>query len=292
VVTARDQRLGWFSRSPSSPARFLTAPAAEARVTHIVIDRTRSQSPTFGGRAFGTVGQYEKLRGTAFGVLDPADRHNAVITDIELAPRNRDGMVEYSTDLFILKPIDVKNGNHRLFIDYNNRGQMRLGRLNDVELTNNPTTAADAGTGFVMNLGYSIVSMGWDFGATGFDSMKISVPVFGPAAQPDHRRLSGVPRDRQHPVGGVQSIDPPGAVHAPAQRAMPAAVPRAVLPEPTGERVRELHPRERAAQSAVRAARWHVCLRLRRQLQPELAHQRPEKSQRDVDHGESVVTRG
>ena len=54
---------------------------------------------------------------------------------------------------------------------------MRLGRLNDVDLTNNPTTAADAGTGFVMSLGYTIVSMGWDFGATGFDSMKISVPV-------------------------------------------------------------------------------------------------------------------
>ena len=71
----------------------------------------------------------------------------------------------------------MKNGNHRLFIDYNSRGQMRLGRLNDVELNNNPTTAADAGSGFVMNLGYSIVSMGRDFGATGFDSMKISVPV-------------------------------------------------------------------------------------------------------------------
>ena len=54
-----------------------------------------------------------------------------------------------------------------MFIDYNNRGEMRLGRLNDVELTNNPTTAADAGNGFVMNLGYTIVGNGWDFGATG-----------------------------------------------------------------------------------------------------------------------------
>ena len=155
----------------------LTAPAAEALITHIAIDPARSQSPTFGGLAFGTVGQYEKLRGTAFGELDPADPQNAIITDIELAPRNSNGKVQYSTDIFILKPISLKNGNHRLFIDYNNRGQMRLGRLNDVDLTNNPTTAADAGTGFVMSLGYTIVSMGWDFGATGFDSMKISVPV-------------------------------------------------------------------------------------------------------------------
>ena len=57
----------------------VTAPAAEARITSIVIDCARSQSPTscagqtatFGGTAFGTVGQYEKLRGTAFGEVDP-----------------------------------------------------------------------------------------------------------------------------------------------------------------------------------------------------------------------------
>ena len=161
---------------------------SEARITSIVIDPARSQSPTFEGRSFGTVGQYEKFRGTAFGELDPSDPRNALITDIEFAPRNAAGKVEYSTDIFILKPINLNNGNHRLFIDFNNRGQMRVGRLNDVDLTNNPTTAADAGTGFIMNLGYTIVSMGWDFGATGFDSMKISVPG---ASNPDGSAITG-----------------------------------------------------------------------------------------------------
>ena len=169
---------------------------SDARITSIVIDCARSQSPTlcagqsatFGGTSFGTVGQYEKLRGTAFGELDPSDPRNALITDIEFAPRNANGMVEYSTDIFILKPINLRDGNHRLFIDFNNRGQMRLGRLNDVELTNNPTTAADAGTGFVMNLGYTIVSNGWDFGATGFDSMKIMVPS---ASNPGGSAITG-----------------------------------------------------------------------------------------------------
>jgi hypothetical protein len=162
---------------------------SEARITRIVFDPARSQSPTFEGRSFGTVGQYEKFRGTAFGELDPGDPRNALITDIEFAPRNAAGKVEYSTDIFILKPIHLNNGNHRLFIDFNNRGQMRVGRLNDVDLTNNPTTAADAGTGFIMNLGYTIVSMGWDFGATGFDSMKISVPG---ASNPDGSAITGV----------------------------------------------------------------------------------------------------
>jgi Alpha/beta hydrolase domain len=169
-------------------ATLLLPALSEARITHIVIDPARSQSPTFEGLSFGAVGQYEKLRGTAFGELDPSDPRNALITDIALAPRNAAGQVEYSMDIFILKPIDLGSGNHRLFIDFNNRGQMRLGRLNDVDLTNNPTTAADAGTGFIMTLGYTIVSNGWDFGASGFDSMKITVPI---ASHPDGSAITG-----------------------------------------------------------------------------------------------------
>jgi hypothetical protein len=146
-------------------------------IRSIVIDGDRSQSPTFGGLSFGSVGQYEKLRGTAYGELDPSDLRNAVITDIELAPVNARGMVEYSMDIFLLKPINLSDSNHRLLFDFNNRGQMRLGQLNDAVSTNDPTMAADAGTGFIMNLGYTVVSNGWDFGASGLNSMKITVPV-------------------------------------------------------------------------------------------------------------------
>jgi hypothetical protein len=154
----------------------LSAQLAEARITGVDWDPARSQSPTFGGLSFGSIGQYEKLRGTARGELDPNDPRNAVITDIELAPRNGAGMVEYSMDVFILKPIDPGNGNQRVLLDFNNRGEMRLGRLNQVALTNDPTTAAHAGDGFVMRQGYAIVGNGWDFGATEFEDLKISVP--------------------------------------------------------------------------------------------------------------------
>ena len=150
---------------------------AGSGIRSIVIDPARSQSPTFGGLSFGSVGQYEKLRGTAFGELDPSDPRNAVITDIGLAPVNVRGMVEYSMDIFILKPIELSTGNHRLLFDFNNRGAMRVGLLNDASPTNDPATAADAGTGFIMDRGYTVVSNGWDFGARGADSMKITVPV-------------------------------------------------------------------------------------------------------------------
>ena len=98
-------------------------------------------------------------------------------------------------DIFILKPIDLKKGNHKVFLDFNNRGEMRVAALNDTALSNNPTKAAHAGTGYIMNLGYSIVGNGWDFGATkDDDGMTISVPV---AKNPDGSSITG-PSVRVH----------------------------------------------------------------------------------------------
>ena len=64
---------------------FAAAPA-DARVTKIQI--TTKESPTFGGYSWPGVGQYEKIVGKAFGELDPNDPKNAVIVDLQLAPRN------------------------------------------------------------------------------------------------------------------------------------------------------------------------------------------------------------
>ena len=154
-----------------------TLAAARQGIQRIEIDPERSESPTFEGRSFGSVGQYEKLRGTAYGELDPSDPRNAVITDIELAPVNERGMVEYSTDIFILKPMNLDQGNRRAILDFNNRGGMRVGLLNGARAINNPTTAADAGSGFVMEMGYAVVGNGWDISASGRGSMTIKVPV-------------------------------------------------------------------------------------------------------------------
>ena len=89
--------------------------AADARITNIVI--ITKTSPAFGGQSFGSAGQYEQLDGTASGEIDPKDPLNAVIQDIELAPRNSRGMVEYSMDISIVKPINTSHGNHTILYD-------------------------------------------------------------------------------------------------------------------------------------------------------------------------------
>ncbi|MFL6622256.1 MAG: alpha/beta hydrolase domain-containing protein [Sulfurifustis sp.] len=153
----------------------LASQVAEARVTRIEI--TRVESPTFGGATFGSVGQYDKLVGRAFGEVDPRDPQNAVIQDIDLAPRNARGMVEYATDVYLLKPHDLARGNGTLLYDVVNRGnKVVLGLINAGAVGGNEPTGA--GDGFLQAAGYTIVWSGWQADvAPGNSRMTMSVPV-------------------------------------------------------------------------------------------------------------------
>ena len=161
----------------------------EARVVRIEMELV--ETPTFEGHSFGDVGPYEKLVGRVFGEVDPEAAENAVITDIELAPRNANGMVEYAADLLILRPVDPAQGNGRIFYELNNRGRiLSLGQLNDARSGgNDPTTAADSGNGFLMRRGYTFVSSGWDATAAPDGTrLRIAAPI---AVNPDGSPIVG-----------------------------------------------------------------------------------------------------
>ena len=119
----------------------LAAAPAQARVTKIQI--TTKESPTFGGYSWPGVGQYEKIVGKAFGELDPNDPKNAVIVDLQLAPRNASGKVEYSFDFYILKPIDLSKGNHKMLYEPPNRGGKTIAALNRGVGGNDPGSVTD-----------------------------------------------------------------------------------------------------------------------------------------------------
>jgi hypothetical protein len=102
-------------------AALLALPSiADARVTKIVVEK--KVSPAFDGATFGTAGQYETLAGRVFGELDPNDPHNAIITDIKLAPRNAAGKVEYIVSFYLVKPMDLTKASHLMWEDVPNRG--------------------------------------------------------------------------------------------------------------------------------------------------------------------------
>src|SRR6516225_5182155 len=150
----------------SAAAVMVAAPAADARVSKIQI--TSRQSPTFGGYAFEGIGPYEKIVGKAFGELDPNDPKNAVIVDIQLAPKNANGKVEFAFDFYILKPIDLGKGNHKVMYEPPNRGRKTHGALNRGAGGNDPGSVTDpkalANT-FLPPRGYTMVWSGWDYSA-------------------------------------------------------------------------------------------------------------------------------
>ncbi len=97
-----------------------SATMLHARVTRIVIEQR--ESPAFNAQVFGKVGQYETLRGHFFGEVDPKDRRNQIVTDIQFAPKNTRGMVEYSGTFAISKPIDMSKSSNVLLYSVVNRG--------------------------------------------------------------------------------------------------------------------------------------------------------------------------
>ena len=91
-------------------AFFACAPPTQARVTKIIIDT--KVSPAFAGQVFGAAGQYETIAGRVFGELDPHHSNNTIINDIDLAPTNANGKVEYMATFFLVKPIDMARSSH------------------------------------------------------------------------------------------------------------------------------------------------------------------------------------
>ena len=122
----------------------------------------QERRPFAGGQTFGASGAYELLLGRAHYAVDPAAPGNAPITDLALAPRHADGLIRFSGDVQILRPVDPGLGNRRLFFDWGNRGNKRcLQYFNDARGSNLPLGAEHAGNGWLMRRGYSIVWGAW-----------------------------------------------------------------------------------------------------------------------------------
>jgi hypothetical protein len=129
-----------------------------AEVTSLTIFQ---REPFAGGKAYGEVGPYEKLVGIVRFAIDPAGKHNLPIVDLEYAPKNAQGKVEFEADIVILAPKD-RSKSHTLLYDVNNRGnKLALGMFNYGSGGNDLDKANSAGDGFLMKEGFTVVWSGW-----------------------------------------------------------------------------------------------------------------------------------
>lgn len=119
------------------------------------------RGPFATGKAFADVGAYEKIRGVAHFALDPQSRANAAIVDLDRAPRGPDGMVRFSSEFLMLRPVGSQPTT--LIYDVNNRGSIAiLGQVNGkVPAHNDPASESDAGDGFLMRHGFTLLFSAW-----------------------------------------------------------------------------------------------------------------------------------
>jgi hypothetical protein len=154
---------------------------AQARITKITII---SRTVAIDGKTFGKAGAYEKIKGIATGEIDPSDRRNTIITDIQFAPKNSHGMVEYRTNFTLVKPVDMSKSSGVLFYNIVNRGNHGGTAEFDV--------GGDPGDGFLYKMGEAVLWSGWqgDIPLTtdGSDREGIEVPA---AHNPDGSAITG-----------------------------------------------------------------------------------------------------
>jgi hypothetical protein len=212
---------------------FATSMAA-AEVTRLDVAR---RELVLNGQAFGKAGPYEKLVGTVHFALDPKAKANAHIVDLGLALRDAGGRVSFSADFYLLKPVDPGKGNGRLFYEAGNRGTKRiLPVFQDAANSADPTTAAEFGTGELMNEGYTLLWMGWQWDVPD-GRMRMDIPIATEGGRPITGLVRGnfIPganaftaliADRGHRPYPIAEPDSPD--HVMYVRTLPADEPRAI----------------------------------------------------------------
>src|SRR5436190_1058847 len=162
---------------------------AEARVVTLRVER---REVILNGRPFGDAGPYETLVGKVDFALDPDLPRNGAIVDLKLAPRNARGEVEFSADFYLLKPVDPRRGNGRLFYEVGNRGgKSMLATFQKASGSPDPATAAEFGDGALMRQGFTLLWMGWQWDVPERPGvMRMRMPI----ATENGRRITGLVR--------------------------------------------------------------------------------------------------
>jgi hypothetical protein len=155
---------------------------AQARVVRVEIaSRTDIQE----GKPFGSAGGYEKIIGRVYFAVDPANLHNRKIVDLDKAPRNAKGEVEFSADLYLLKPKDMAKGNQAVLFEVSNRGGRGI-----LSIVNGRD--GEFGDGFLMRQGYTIAWVGWEFDLSSQgEHLRLSAPI---AHDPGGKEIQGLVR--------------------------------------------------------------------------------------------------
>ena len=213
---------------------------AYARVVTVEVS---SRATVADGKSFGLAGPYERIAGTFRYAVDPDLPANRIITDIVLAPRNADGHVEFSAPFFILKPADMGRSNGTVLYEVSNRGRKgMLGFFNFGASTLDPKTAAHLGDGYLMDEGYTLLWLGWQFDPPLRSGL---LRLDTPAATQDGKPIRGLVRSDFVVTDRTPTHSLADRSHVPYPVADPRAPENVLTVRDTADGKRQLIARER-----------------------------------------------
>ena len=209
----------------SFAALLLTLVAAAPLSADVVRIEVQTRSDLAGGQAFGSAGAYEKLAGKIYFAVDPSLPANKIVTDLDKAPRNAAGKVEFSSYFYLIKPKQIEKGNGAVLYEVSNRGgKGMLGFFNHAAGSLDPSKPEEMGDGFLMKQGFTLLWVGWQFDPPQRPGL---VRVYPPVATENGRPIRGLVRsdfvvtereadhslaDRDHTAYAVVDPDSPDNV--------------------------------------------------------------------------------
>lgn len=179
----------------------LLSPLVDGAVSRIEVSE---RSLVLDGRPMGAAGPYERIVGKAHFAVDPARPGSRIIRDIDRAPRNEGGEVTFSADLYVFKPVDPGRGNGTILFDVVNRGRKRI--FNHFSFAGDswdPRQEADFGDFFLLEEGYTVVWLGWQFDVVPRPGL---MRLYPPVAREGEGKISGLVRSEYIPNRRVLSF--------------------------------------------------------------------------------------
>jgi hypothetical protein len=123
-------------------------------------------------------GTHERIIGRVYFAIDPMAPANRAIADIDRAPRNADGKVEFSSDLLFFRPKDARRARGTAFLEIVNRGRdQSLAILSGARQRNLSPESWNLGDGFLLEQGFAVAFLGWQFDVRPLQGLTFTAPI-------------------------------------------------------------------------------------------------------------------
>ncbi|MEP7354904.1 MAG: alpha/beta hydrolase domain-containing protein [Acidobacteriota bacterium] len=170
---------------------FALSAALFSLVAHAAVTRVEVTE-----RADLPVAGFERITGKLHFAEDPKLAANKAIVDLALAPKNAQGLVEFTSDFQVFRAKDIGKSNGTALLEIVNRGRSLMWTSFNTGANANMRLMPDFGDNFLLAQGFTLVWVGWQFDAPkDAGSFKLYAPMIANITGPV--RIEVLPNSKQ-----------------------------------------------------------------------------------------------